>query len=133
MPSVNNPKELLYTKDHEWVRLVEEGTAVLGITFFAQDQLGDIVFLDLPVVGTNLKQFEKLGEVESVKSVSDLFSPITGEVLAVNDEAMLRPELVNLDPYKDGWLVMVRIYDQNELTNLLSSEKYESLLSAEES
>ena len=102
----------------------------MGITSFAQDQLGDIVYLDLPVKGSHLKQFEKLGEVESVKSVSDLFCPISGEVLDINEDAISRPELVNSDPYADGWLVKLKISDRNELTNLLSLDEYQSLLSS---
>ena len=131
MSNVNNPNDLLYTKDHEWIRLVETDNAVVGITSFAQDQLGDIVYLDLPIKGAQLRQFEKLGEVESVKSVSDLFSPISGEVLEINEEAINRPELVNLDPYTDGWLVKIKLSNKNELANLLSLGEYESLLSAE--
>jgi glycine cleavage system H protein len=131
MSNVDNPNGLLYTKDHEWIRLVEKETAVVGITFFAQDQLGDIVYLDLPITGSQLRQFEKLGEVESVKSVSDLFSPLSGEVLDINEEAINHPELVNSDPYTNGWLVKIRLTNKNELANLLSLEEYESLLSAE--
>jgi len=131
MENLDNPSELLYTKEHEWIRLVEDDTAIVGITSFAQDQLGDIVYLDLPVKGSHLEQFEKLGEVESVKSVSDLFSPISGDVLDINQEATSRPELVNSDPYTDGWLVKLKISNKNELANLLSLEEYQSLLSAE--
>jgi len=131
MSNLDNRNGLLYTKDHEWIRLVEKETVVVGITFFAQDQLGDIVYLDLPVTGSQLRQFEKLGEVESVKSVSDLFSPISGEVLDINEEAINHPELVNSGPYTDGWLVKIKLTNKNELANLLSLEEYESLLSAE--
>ena len=128
---MNIPEHLFYTKEHEWIRLVEDDTAIVGITSFAQDQLGDIVYLDLPVKGSHLEQFEKLGEVESVKSVSDLFSPISGDVLDINQEATSRPELVNSDPYTDGWLVKLKISNKNELANLLSLEEYQSLISAE--
>lgn len=130
MSNLDNPSSLLYTKEHEWIRLDEKDAAVVGITSFAQDQLGDIVYLDLPSQGSYLRQFEKLGEVESVKSVSDLFSPISGEVLVSNEEAIRRPELVNLDPYTGGWLVKLKLADKNELENLLSLEQYESFLSA---
>ena len=131
MENLDNPSELLYTKEHEWIRLVEGDTAIVGITSFAQDQLGDIVYLDLPVKGSQLEQFEKLGEVESVKSVSDLFSPISGDVLDINQDATSRPELVNSDTYTDGWLVKLKISNKNELANLLSLDEYQSLLSAE--
>ena len=130
MTNLDNPRGLLYTKEHEWIRLGEDDSATVGITSFAQDQLGDIVYLDLPVKGSHIKQFEKLGEVESVKSVSDLFCPISGEVLDINEDAISRPELVNSDPYADGWLVKLKISDRNELTNLLSLDEYQSLLSS---
>ena len=130
MTNLDNPSGLLYTKEHEGIRLGEDDSATVGITSFAQDQLGDIVYLDLPVKGSHIKQFEKLGEVESVKSVSDLFCPISGEVLDINEDAISRPELVNSDPYADGWLVKLKISDRNELTNLLSLDEYQSLLSS---
>ncbi len=126
-----NPPDLRYTKEHEWVR-VEEGVGTVGITDYAQDQLGDIVYLDLPKVGTQVRQLAKLGEIESVKAVSDLFSPVSGEVAEVNQEAVDAPELVNRDPYGAGWLVRVRLSDSAELEALLGIEEYEELLAAEE-
>jgi glycine cleavage system H protein len=125
------PPDLRYSKEHEWVR-VDEGVGTVGITDYAQDQLGDIVYLDLPKVGTQVGQLAKLGEIESVKAVSDLFSPVSGEVTEVNQEAVDAPELVNRDPYGAGWLVRVLLSDSAELEALLGVEEYEELLAAEE-
>jgi glycine cleavage system H protein len=126
-----NPADLRYSKEHEWVR-VEGDVGTMGITDYAQDQLGDVVYLDLPKVGTQVRQSAKLGEVESVKAVSDLFSPVSGEVVELNQEAVDAPELVNRDPYGAGWLIKVRLSDPAEIEGLLSLEKYEELLAAEE-
>ena len=127
-----NPRDLRYTKEHEWVRLGSDGTAEVGITHFAQDQLGDIVYIDLPGVGSSLAQHGKMGEVESVKSVSDLFSPVTGEVVEVNQEAVAHPEQVNEEPYAKGWLTRVRLSDPAEAAGLLTAEQYEALVADEE-
>ena len=128
---METPTELQYSKEHEWVR-VEDGVGALGITDYAQDQLGDIVYLDLPAVGASVAQFEKLGEIESVKAVSDLFSPVNGEVVEVNQEAVDTPELVNSEPYGRGWLIKVRLSDASELDGLLSAEAYEELIASQE-
>ena len=128
---METPTELQYSKEHEWVR-VEDGVGALGITDYAQDQLGDIVYLDLPAVGASVAQFEKLGEIESVKAVSDLFSPVNGEVVEVNQEAVDTPELVNSEPYGRGWLIKVRLSDAGELDGLLSAEAYEELIASQE-
>lgn len=125
------PTNLRYSKEHEWVR-VEDDIGVIGITDYAQDQLGDIVYLDLPAAGAGLTQLEKMGEIESVKAVSDLFSPVTGEVVEVNQESVDATELVNQEPYGRGWLIKVRLSDASELEGLLSPEAYEELLAAEE-
>ena len=125
MPEV--PGDLKYSKEHEWVRVEDDGVAVIGITDFAQDQLGDIVYLDLPEAGGAVRQFEKFGEIESVKSVSDLFAPVSGEVLERNDAAIDNPELVNSSPYGNGWLIRVRMTDPAELDNLLSPGDYDTL------
>jgi len=117
-----------YSKEHEWVRVDDGGIATVGITDFAQDQLGDIVYLALPEVGSRVGQFEKCGEVESVKSVSDLYSPIGGEVVERNDLAIDTPELVNQSPYGEGWLWQVRLDNPSELENLLDQEQYEALV-----
>ena len=119
------PEELRYSKEHEWVRALPDGTAFVGITFFAQEQLGDIVYLDLPPEGTQLVQSEKLGEVESVKAVSDLFAPVSGEVLEVNQAAVQKPELANQQPHSEGWLIKVRLADPRELETLMNSSQYQ--------
>lgn len=129
---VDNPRDRRYSHEHEWALLQYDGTVLVGITDFAQHELGDVVFLDLPQVGATLTQFEKMGEIESVKSVSDLFSPVTGEVVAVNTRAVGQPELVNQDPYNQAWLVRVRPPDLKELEALLTAEQYEALVAAEE-
>ena len=126
------PDDLLYTSDHEWLRR-EAGAAeeaVVGITDYAQDQLGDIVYLELPAVGDLLTVGERFGEIESVKTVSDLYAPISGEVLATNDQLGDRPELVNQAPYGDGWLVRVRIADEAALDALLDADAYRRQLPA---
>ncbi len=121
------PNDLRYSNEHEWVR-VENGVAAVGITDYAQDQLGDVVYLDLPAVGAAAVQNEKLGEIESVKAVSDLFSPVHGEVVEVNQEAVDTPELVNSEPYGRGWLIKVRLSDAGELDELLSADAYHDLV-----
>lgn len=125
-----SPKDLKYTREHEWVRL-EDGAAVTGITDYAQEQLGDLVYFDLPEPGTELRQFEKLGEAESVKAVSDLFAPLSGEVIEVNERARESPEIVNSDPYGEGWLVRTSVADYSELEKLLTAEEYDALVVAE--
>jgi glycine cleavage system H protein len=122
-----NPTDRRYTKEHEWVR-VEDSIGTVGITDYAQDQLGDIVYLDLPSPGTQVKQLDKLGEIESVKAVSDIYSPVSGEVVEVNQEVNDRPELVNQSPYEEGWLVRVRLADPAELDSLLTAEQYDELI-----
>jgi glycine cleavage system H protein len=126
----NYPNDLKYDKEHEWVR-VEGDTAVVGISDFAQDQLGEVVFVDLPVVGTDAIAGEMFGEVESVKSVSDLFSPVTGSVVEVNPNLSDAPETVNEDPYGDGWLIKVKLTDAAELDGLMSSDDYEAFVAGE--
>jgi glycine cleavage system H protein len=122
-----SPTDRRYTKEHEWVR-VEDALGTVGITNYAQDQLGDIVYLDLPSPGTRVKQLDKLGEIESVKAVSDLYSPVSGEVVEVNQEINDRPELVNQSPYREGWLVRVRLGDPAEVDNLLTAAQYDELI-----
>jgi glycine cleavage system H protein len=124
MPS---PTDRRYTKEHEWVR-VENDLGTVGITDYAQDQLGDLVYLDLPSSGTQVKQLDKLGEIESVKAVSDLYSPVSGEVTEVNQEVVDRPELVNESPYGQGWLVRLRLTDLAEVDGLLTAEQYDELI-----
>ncbi len=124
------PTDLRYSKEHEWVR-ADGDVATVGITDYAQDQLGDIVYLDLPAEGTGVSQLEKMGEIESVKAVSDLFSPVGGEVVEVNQEAVDTPELVNSEPYGKGWLVKIRMSGESELEELLSPEAYDELIEQE--
>ncbi|OGO51328.1 MAG: glycine cleavage system protein H [Chloroflexi bacterium RBG_16_68_14] len=124
------PAELRYSKEHEWVR-IDGDLATVGITDYAQDQLGDIVYLDLPAAGAAVAQHERMGEIESVKAVSDLFSPISGEVVEVNQGAVDSPELVNQAPYGRGWLLRVRLRDPGELESLLSSQAYDELITRE--
>jgi glycine cleavage system H protein len=123
----NSPKDRRYTREDEWVLAVgDEGT--VGITDFAQEQLGDIVYFDLPEPGARVQQFAKLGEVESMKAVSDLFSPVSGEVSEVNPQVADSPEVVNKDPYGAGWLLKIKLADPAELDNLLSAEDYDARL-----
>ena len=124
-----HPDDRKYSKEHEWVMLEPDGRALIGITEYAQEQLGDVVFLDLPKSGTRLAQSDKLGEVESVKAVSDVFSPIGGEVVEVNQEVLSHPELVNEDPYGKGWLIRLASVDTADQESLLTAEAYEQYLS----
>ena len=119
--------DLRYTSEHEWVR-TESASMVVGITDYAQEHLGDVVYLNLPSVGSNIKQFAPMGEVESVKSVSDLFSPVSGEILEVNQEVLGHPELVNEEPYERGWLIRLRPSDPSEDKALLNAQDYQELL-----
>ncbi len=121
------PSELRYSKEHEWVRL-EGATAVMGITDYAQEELGDVVYLSLPPAGTALVQSHKMGEIESVKAVSDLFALVSGVVAEVNQAALDSPELVNKDPHGKGWLVKATGVEPKELANLLTAAAYESFL-----
>ncbi len=123
------PADLRYSKEHEWVRLDGEA-ATVGITDFAQDQLGDIVYLNLPAAGTAVEQFGKAGEIESVKSVSDLFLPVGGTVSEINQQAVDNPEIVNQSPYGDGWLLKLTIADVAQLDALLSADDYRALTEA---
>ncbi|MDR1998077.1 MAG: glycine cleavage system protein GcvH [Candidatus Margulisbacteria bacterium] len=120
----NIPQELKYTKEHEWVR-IEGDTAVVGITEHAQSELGDIVFVELPAPGAAVAQHGDFGVVESVKTVSNLYSPLSSTVSAVNDALAATPELVNKDPYGAGWIIKLQGFDPQELTALLSAEQYQ--------
>ncbi len=117
------PGDLRYSKEHEWVRL-EGDVATLGITHFAQEQLGDVVFVELPEKGATVRQFASLGVVESVKAASDIYSPVSGEVLERNPKVIEKPELVNTAPYDDGWMLKVRLADKAEVQQLLSADDY---------
>ena len=124
-----SPDDRKYSKEHEWVKVEDATQALAGITVYAQDQLGDIVYVDLPKTGATIRFMEKMGEVESVKAVSDLFSPITGQVTEINDRLLDHPELVNEDPLGEGWMVRVTVADTAELDQLMSAEEYEAFIS----
>lgn len=124
------PENLRYTKDHEWIR-VEGGRGTVGITDHAQKQLGDVVFLDLPEVGRRLKRHETFGTVESVKAVSELFAPLSGEVLEAHSEITSRPEVLNSDPYGEGWMIVVAVSDEAELGDLLDAAAYRAYVESE--
>ena len=125
---MNIPSNLKYTKDHEWIR-VEGSFAFIGITDFAQGELGDIVYLEIETVGETLAKEEVFGTIEAVKTVSDLFMPVSGEILEMNPALADAAELVNKDPYENGWLVKIKMTDEAELADLLSAEEYKELIS----
>ncbi|MEX2553702.1 MAG: glycine cleavage system protein GcvH [Actinomycetota bacterium] len=127
----NIPQDLHYTREHEWARLEDDGRVTVGVTDFAQEQLGDVVFLDLPEGDEQVEGGEPMGEVESTKSVSDLFSPVTGVVVEINTETKDNPAAVNQDPYGEGWLVVIEPSDRNEFDGLLTPEEYEAFLEEE--
>jgi len=126
---VSAPTDLRYTRDHEWVR-VDGGEATVGITEYAAEQLGDIVFVELPASGRDLEVAKPFGVVESVKAVSDLFAPISGAVTSTNDTLASKPELVNSDPYGAGWMIKVTVADPSQLDDLLDGEAYDDLVAA---
>lgn len=121
------PKELKYTEEHEWVA-VDGDIATIGITDYAQGELGDLVFVELPEVGADISQGNAFGTVEAVKAVSDLFAPLTGEVTEINEELADNPEIVNKDPYGDGWMIKVKMSDTTELDKLLDAEAYQETI-----
>ena len=127
-----NPKDLKYSKEHEWARVESESVVVVGITEFAAESLGDVVFVELPENESDLVQFEKMGEIESVKAVSDLSSPVGGRVLEQNDQLTDHPELVNDGPYESGWMLKGSVTDTSQLDNLMSAEEYEAFLASQE-
>ena len=120
------PEELKYTEEHEWV-LIEDEVVTVGITDFAQDALGDIVFVELPEEGAVLEAGKPFGVVESVKAVSDIYAPLSGEVVGVNEELPDTPELVNTSPYEDGWMIKLRVSDKGELDGLMTADAYQAL------
>lgn len=126
-----NPKGLKYHREHSWAR-IEGDTATFGITDYAQESLGDIVFVELPDVGDEVEAGKPCGEIESVKAVSDIYAPLSGTVVEVNETVIDAPETINESPYEDGWLVKVRLSDQAEIDDLLSEEEYSELLASEE-
>jgi len=124
------PDGLKYSKEHEWVA-TEDSVATIGITDYAQDQLGEVVYIELPSVGEKVSKDDPFGVVESVKAVSDIYAPISGTVTEVNQELLESPEMVNEDPYGDGWLIKVRIADLVELDDLMDGEEYQEMIAAE--
>ena len=124
---MNVPVNLLYTKDHEWLR-VEENTGYVGITDFAQGELGDIVFIEIETVGETLAKEDVFGTIEAVKTVSDMFMPVSGEILELNPALEESPDVVNKDPYGKGWMVKIKITNSSEVNDLLSADKYKALL-----
>ena len=123
-----NPKEYKYTLEHEWICPESKNKGKVGLADYAQTQLGDIVFLDLPAPGTQVEQGKKMGEVESVKAVSDIFAPVSGQVLEINQAVVDEPRLVNEDPYGAGWLVRLELSRPSELDALMDSDKYDKLV-----
>lgn len=124
---MNVPENLLYTKDHEWIR-VEGNTGFIGVTDFAQGELGDIVFIEIETVGETLDKEEVFGTIEAVKTVSDLFMPVSGEILELNPALEEKPDVVNKDPYGKGWMVKIKITNPSETASLLTADQYKALL-----
>lgn len=124
------PSELRYTKDHEWARIGDDGVVTVGVTAYAVEQLGDVTLVDLPGVGDDVQAHDRFGEIESVKTVSELFAPISGEITAVNEEIEGSPELVNEAPYEGGWLVSIKMSEPSELDALMDSVGYEDYVGA---
>ena len=123
------PSELRYSKEHEWVKVLEDGTALIGISDYAQDQLHELVYVELPQVGREVSQMEAIGTVESVKAVSDVYSPISGTILEVNNELQNSPELINQDPYGKGWIAKIKPKNlEAELRGLMDSESYKKYI-----
>ena len=116
--------EIRYSKEHEWVKSTEEGLVLIGVTNFAQEQMGDVVYVEIDDVGTSCDQFAKVGEIESVKAVSDLYTPIGGEIVEINQELINNPELVNNDPLNEVWMLKIKVLDIQEIDNLMTEEEY---------
>jgi len=123
-----DPKEYRFTKEHEWVLMEEDGVAVIGISDYAAGELGDIVYIELPEVGSKVRQMDPIGTIEAVKTVADIYSPVSGEVVEVNEEVAEHPELVNSSPYEDGWLVKIKLEDEGELDVLFDYNEYQDYL-----
>ncbi len=126
---MNFPADLKYSKDHEWIKDLGDGTALVGISDFAQSELGDIVYVEVETVGEELDKDEVFGTVEAVKTVSDLFMPVSGEILEFNEELEDAPEKINTDPYGEGWIVKVKIKDPSQLDELMNADEYQAYIS----
>jgi glycine cleavage system H protein len=122
------PKNLLYTKDHEWIRLQDDSTAVVGITDYAQESLGDITFIEFPELGETFEKGDAFGAVESVKAASDLYMPVSGEVIEINEAVNVKPELVNQDAFSSGWLLKIRLSDKSQTESLMKPDDYASII-----
>ena len=127
-----NPPDLKYSEEHEWVRVESGNVVVIGITEFAAESLGDIVFVELPEAGSQVSQFEKMGEIESVKAVNDLYSPVSGRISERNEQVIDNPQLVNDSPYETGWMLRVELSDSSQLDKLLDAARYDAFLAAQE-
>ncbi len=127
---MNIPTSLLYTKEHEWIK-IEGNQGMIGITDYAQAALGDVTFVELPKVGDELRQFETFATIESVKAVSDVYAPMSGKVVKVNERLETNPELINQSPYEEGWLAVIEIADESEKDNLMTAEEYRKYLEEE--
>ena len=127
----NLPSELRYLSSHEWVRVEDDGTAVVGITDHAQEAMGDLVFVETPEVGSEVSATEEAGVVESVKAASDIYAPVSGEIVAINEALEDAPETVNQDPYGDGWMFRIKMSDPSEVEKMLSAEDYQALVDEE--
>ncbi len=127
---MNIPENLKYTKDHEWIRIDNGDNTTVGITDYAQGELGDIVFVEIETQGEQLKKGEVFGTIEAVKTVSDLFMPASGEIVAINEELTDSPELINSDPFGKGWLIKIKLTDASELNSLLDASQYKDLISS---
>ena len=124
---MNVPDDLLYTKDHEWIRIADD-IATIGVTDFAQGELGDIIFIEFPNKGIKYQSGDPIGTIEAVKTVADLFIPVSGEIIDVNEELESTPELINSAPYREGWIVKIKLSNYNDSLELLDSEQYKDLL-----
>lgn len=127
-----NPTELKYSEEHEWVQIESDNVVLVGITEFAAESLGDVVFVDLPDVGGQVGQAEKMGEIESVKAVSDLYCPVSGKITERNEQVLDNPQLVNDSPFDAGWMIRVELSDPSQLDKLLSAEQYEAFLASQD-
>ena len=129
---MNVPEKLLYTSEHEWVKMEEGQKATIGITAYAQEQLGDIAFIELPEVGKSVKQFDEICSIESIKAASDIYAPLSGKVVEVNKKLDSSPQLINSSPYQEGWIVKIEISDPNEKDKLMNSIDYRTFLNRPE-
>lgn len=125
---MSKEQEMYYSDEHEWVLIETDNTVLIGITKFASDNLGDIVFIELPEAGSDVTQFEQFGEIESVKAVSELYSPVSGSITKINESAVQNPEILSDSPYEEGWLMQLELKDKAELENLMNLQDYESFL-----